>query len=220
MFLRGCLHSARLNRVAVGGVGSLACPLLCALPLCFLIEAACSISCKAASAERSARAWASAARRSAGGEAAASAAGRLPNTLGNVRGRRAHNHVGQCAGQRPPERVAGDGRIQPNAGDDGIRLSCDLYEGQDQHDPQKYIQPAWHCGEDGQKHFEEDHIGHHQKAHGAVHSAPAAEDVRGAFAAAHGKCQRRRHGEYGEDNIPLRNFQQEPECLEYDNNTE
>ena len=77
----------------------------------------------------------------AGGSPAAETA--ACNALRHTAYRRAHHRVGQHTGQGAP-RAAGDGRIQADAGDDGVRLFRHLHDGEDEHHPGQNVQPGGH----------------------------------------------------------------------------
>ena len=55
--------------------------------------------------------------------------------LHNTGGHRSRHRIGQHTGEGTPQRVAGDGRIQPDPRDDGIALLGYLDYGKHHHDP-------------------------------------------------------------------------------------
>ena len=75
-------------------------------------------------------------------------------------------------------------------------------------------------GQDRQQHFDEHHVHHHQQTHGAIHPAPAGENVRSAAAAAYAKGQRCRNGQHRQNEIPLRHLKKQFTGLKHDDETE
>ena len=196
--LSGLLGSALLEAVLLRG-GLLAA----------LIGIACGADARAVPAARrpaASRPTSAAAGRRVGGGAPAAAASGLPDRLCDLGGHAAYHHISERTGETDAQIVSGDGWVEANAGHDGVRLFRHLYNGHNQNHPGKHVEAAGDGGENRQEHFEKYHVERHQDAHGAEHPAPAGENFRGVSASAHGKSQRSRNGQHGEDHIALRDF--------------
>ena len=95
-----------------------------------------------------------------------------------------------------PQRVASDSRIESDTQDNAVHLFRHADNACDEHDPRHDCYTGWRIGHGGQQHFHEHHIQHHERTHRCKHSQPAAENLCGAFRAAHCKRQRRAVNEY------------------------
>ena len=139
--------------------------------------------------------------------------------LHNAGGHRPRHRIGQHAGERTPQRIAGDSGVQPDPRDDGVNFLGNLDHGKYHHDPRQYIQSAGVEGQDRQQHFDEHHIHHHQQAHGTVHTAPAGKNIRGAAAAAYAEGQRRHDGQHRQNEVAFRHLKEQLAGLEHNDKT-
>lgn len=89
-----------------------------------------------------------------------------------------------------------DRRIEPDTQDNAVHLFRHADNACDKHDPRRDCHAGWRIRHGGQQHFHEHHIQHHERTHRCEHSQPAAENLCGAFRAAHCKCQRRAVNKY------------------------
>lgn len=124
--LVGCLLGRALLAGAVGAV-----------PASTPLAAVCGLgAAKSASAARKAPAAEGPAGPAGGGRCAGcfAAAAAATNALHHLTGGGADHGVSQHTGQSPPG-SAGNGGVQADAGDDGVRLLCHLHDGKDEHHP-------------------------------------------------------------------------------------
>lgn len=161
--------------------------------------------------------------RTAAWSSAAAAAGTLTSyrtgcCLGHMGRHVSQNHICQCAGEPTAQRIAGDGGIQPDVGNNGVGLFRYLNNGEDEHHPGQHTETAGRSSQDRQQQVQKDHVGHHEETHGTVHPAPALENVCCVPAAADAKGQGGADGQHGQNQISFRQFQDQLKGLDDDDN--
>ncbi len=124
--------------------------------------------------------------------------------------------IGHHAGQSPAQAVPSDGRIQPNAGHDTVRLSRHPGDADNEQHPGQNAHIGGHMPHGRDEQLQKNHVQHHHQAHGAEHPAPALENIRRVFTAAGGKGQRGQHDQHRRHHIPLGNLEKALDELPHD----
>ena len=119
-------------------------------------------------------------------------------------------------GEARTQRVPGKRRVQTDAQDNAVHLLCHTNDADYEHRPRDDRRAVRVCGERGQHQLDEHQIEHHEYAHAGEHPQPAAEDIARAFRPAHRKGQRRTVRQDTEDNVPLRDLEEQPDKLPLD----
>ncbi len=117
-------------------------------------------------------------------------------------------HSGNAA-----QRVARRSRIQPDALDHRVNLPARFRNRYDKYRPGNYLRARRndrHC----RKHeFQENQAQNHHQAHTPEHPHPAFENIRCAFAAAHGERERGQYRQNRKDNVSLADFKKQLDDL-------
>ena len=128
----------------------------------------------------------------------------------------AQGHGGERAGEARTQRVPGKRRVQTDAQDNAVHLLRHTNDADYEHRPRDDRRAVRVCGERGQHQLDEHQVEHHEYAHAGEHPQPAAEDIARAFRPAHRKGQRRAVRQDTEDNVPLRDLEEQPDKLPLD----